>query len=111
VPVIKDGVHAVEIDLQTLELRIRGQSLRALDSDMACEKDIVHLFGTSAGTMQCTVDGENENRKSRYLVGVGYLLEYWTHDRKLMEMYEDFDRDYDPSELFPSEEWISEASH
>ena len=42
------------------------------------------------------------------MVGVGYTIEYWRPDQKLMELYEDFDRDYDPSELFPSEEWIAE---
>lgn len=41
-------------------------------------------------------------------MGVGYTIEFWSQDQKLMEQYEDFDRDYDPSELFPTEEWIAE---
>ena len=63
IPVVKDGIHVVEVDIQTLELRVRGQSLRALDTDIARNSDIKHLFGDSAGTMQCTVESDNENRK------------------------------------------------
>ncbi len=108
VPEVKDGVHAVEIDLQTMELRVRGQSLQALDSEIANDRDVRVLFGNNSGTLQCTMEGNFQHRKSRYLVGVGYTVDFWTPDPKLLELPEDYDRDYDPSELFPSEEWIGE---
>lgn len=36
----------------------------------------------------------------------------WGPDPKLMEMYEEHDRDYDPAELFgTTEEWIALVRH
>ena len=109
VPLVKDGVYAVEIDLQTLELRMRGTSLRALDTQIANNEDIQFLFGEQARMIQCTVEGTYEHKKSRYLVGLGYQLDFWDQDQKLRPMYETYDRDYDPNELFQSEEWIAEV--
>lgn len=108
IPLVKEGVYPVEIDLQTLELRIRGTSLRALDSDIANNEDVEFLFGKQAGMIQCTEDGTYEHKKSRYLVGLGYQLELWRADKELKPMYDNFDREYDPSELFQSEEWVAD---
>lgn len=108
IPEMKEGVAAVELDIQTLELRLRGTSLRALDTGIAKNQDMKRLFGTRTGTMQCIVEGSFENMESRLLVGLNYGLEWWTKDDGLHDMYEDYDREYDPNEFGPEEEWIGE---
>lgn len=106
---MKEGVAAVELDIQTYELRMRGTSLRALDTSIAANPDMKHLFGSRTGTMQCIVDGSYEHMEARFLVGLGYTVNEWTSDEALRDMYEDFDREYDPNEFHAEEEWIGEV--
>ena len=105
---MKEGIAAVELDVQTYELRMRGTSLRALDTAIAGDRDMKHLFGSRTGTMQCIVDGSYEHMEARFLVGVGYTVNQWTPDDGLRDMYEEFDREYDPNEFHAEEEWIGE---
>jgi hypothetical protein len=35
------------------------------------------------------------------------MLESWANDDRLKEMDEDYDREYDPAELAPTEQWCA----
>eukprot|EP00397_Hematodinium_sp_SG-2012_P000007 GEMP01000007.1.p1 GENE.GEMP01000007.1~~GEMP01000007.1.p1 ORF type:complete len:5820 (+),score=1409.10 GEMP01000007.1:169-17628(+) len=97
----------VEFNLQTCQFIVRGQRLNALDTDIAHNKDVIEVFGQNAHTMQCIVIESSEDRETRFLVSEGKKLEYWTQDpKRLPEPIHD--RDYDPDELGPTEQWVGE---
>jgi hypothetical protein len=48
-----------------------------------------------------------ENRQRFRLVGLNHELEYWPTSHKVCPpLSEEWERDYDPADLFDSEKWI-----
>lgn len=97
----------VEVNLQLLQVTIRGEHVMALDEDIAMEDDVTMLFGEGCMTMQCAVLGNHENMRDRRLISHPFALQAWTPDEDLPFMAPG--RLYKPSELAPSEQWLCDV--
>eukprot|EP01012_Entosiphon_sulcatum_P009332 TRINITY_DN1521_c0_g2_i1.p1 TRINITY_DN1521_c0_g2~~TRINITY_DN1521_c0_g2_i1.p1 ORF type:complete len:4962 (-),score=1074.52 TRINITY_DN1521_c0_g2_i1:73-14958(-) len=95
----------LELNLQILQLTLRASNLQALDSEMANNEDVKAVFQDVTDSMQCAVVESAQNRQWVRLVGRDHDIHWWTtKDDDVAEQL--VDRDYDPGELFPSEQWI-----
>ena len=96
----------VEMDLQLGQMTLRSRHLSALPSDVANHPDVLRLFGEA--TIQASTLEEGEHRKRYRLVGLGHELQYWhTEHKSAPPVSDEWERQYDPSELYPSEKWIA----
>lgn len=104
-PQIPDDVElGVEIDLQAVQLTLRSAHLQALDSVIASDLDVQGIFGKSS--MQVTIVEATEHRLWVSLTGRHHDIQYWrTPDER--PCIQEFDRDYNPGELFETEQWIA----
>ena len=104
-PEVSDDLeHGVEIDFQALQLTLKAAHLQALDSAIASDLDVQSIFGKTS--MQVTIVETTENRLWVSLTGRNYDIQYWkTPDER--PCLQEYDRDYNPGELFETEEWIA----
>lgn len=96
----------VEMDLQIGQMTLRSKHLQALRSTVANHPDVKLIFGEN--TMQASLLERAEHRKKFRLVGLQHELEVWQQGHNdCPPLGEEWDREYDPSELEPSERWIA----
>ena len=96
----------VEMDLNIGQMTLRSMHLMALDSNIANQPDVSMIFGQS--TMQASLTEKAENRQCYNLVGRNHALEYWQGPHAATPpLGDEWGRDYDPSDLFKSEQWIA----
>ena len=99
------GMLGVEIDCQLGQMTLRSKHLAALVSDIANHRDVIGVFGDS--TIQASLIERAEHRQVYRLVGLHHELEYWpTAHTVCPPLGDEWDREYDPAELFDSELWI-----
>ena len=111
---VSDRDPPVEVNIQLLQVTMRGQFLMALDKSIAGDDDMVELFGNSTGTVQCTMTGNYEHMQERaQFASYPFKLQLWTPDRRLpaqpptgMLM---LGRQYAAAELAKHEMWVAEA--
>eukprot|EP01012_Entosiphon_sulcatum_P007139 TRINITY_DN13559_c0_g1_i1.p1 TRINITY_DN13559_c0_g1~~TRINITY_DN13559_c0_g1_i1.p1 ORF type:complete len:4669 (-),score=764.85 TRINITY_DN13559_c0_g1_i1:3029-17035(-) len=109
IPLTADGEHNVEINLQTLQLTFKTAHLKALDSVIAGDQDVVTVFSHAArggglGTMQCATVENAMHREWIRLVGQDHDVQFWkTEDPRLA--LTDNDREF-PDDLADSEQWV-----
>ena len=95
----------VEMDLQLGQMTLRSRHLSALPTDVANNRDVLELFGES--TIQASTLESGEHRRKYRLVGLSHELHYWhTPHMSCSPMSDQFEREYNPTELFNSETWI-----
>ena len=83
----------------------RSSNLKALDSGIASNGDMNRIFPEDVSSMQCAVVQSTTNREWVRLVGRDHDVHWWhTRDTDIPE--QTLDREYDPGELLPGEEWI-----
>jgi hypothetical protein len=100
-----DGKLGVELDLMLAQMTLRSRHLSALEMEIANDPDVRLLFGTS--NMQASLLERAEHCDKYRLVGLQHDLSYWkTPHMESPALADEWDRDYDPSELFESESWI-----
>ena len=93
----------VEIDLSLAQMTLRSSHLKALDTAIASNEDVLEVFGASS--MQAATLQSAEHREWVRLVGRSCDLQYWkTPDARPDPQV--FDREYQPGELEESEQWI-----
>ena len=96
----------VELDLQIGQMTLRNRHLSALRSEILNHKDVKAVFG-ACGTIQASQLSYATNREAFRLVGLKHDISYWyTVDTSTAPVSDEWERQYDPSELFPSERWI-----
>ena len=99
-PALETGIS---IDLQTAQLTLKSSHMQALDTAIAADLDVQLIFGSKS--MQASTIESTEHRKWVHLVGRGYDIQYWrTPDQRTCSV--EYDRDYGPGVVEPSEEWI-----
>lgn len=104
--VADNGMLGVEIDVQMGQMTLRSKHLAALPSDIANHPDVLMIFGDA--TMQASLLEKAENRQRYRLVGLNHELEFWPTEHTICPSLGDqWEREYDPSELFDSEKWIA----
>jgi len=103
------GMLGVEIDVQLGQMTLRSKHLAALATDIANHPDVVKIFGDS--TIQASLSERTENRQRFRLIGLNHEVDYWptAHD-VCPPLGEEWEREYDPAEMFDTEKWIISVS-
>jgi len=100
------GMLGVEIDVQIGQMTLRSKHLSALIPEIANHPDVARIFGDA--TIQASLVELAEHRHRYRLVGLSHELEYWPSAHKSCPPLADqWERDYDPANLFDSEHWIA----
>eukprot|EP00808_Paulinella_micropora_P008730 g77250.t1 len=100
------GLLGVEMDLQIGQMTLRSRHLSALPSNVASHPDVKMLFGDQ--TIQASLLEQAEHRIGYRLVGLNHDVQYWQSAHvECPPLGDQWERDYDPSELFESEQWIA----
>ena len=109
VPYVSDGEYAIELDLNTIELRVAGGFLQSLDEDIIRNEDVHLVLGKNSSAFQCIRIFDSEHCRERKTIGVKtpVLIRAWTEENK-MDALNAFEREYAPLELDDNEIWISE---
>jgi hypothetical protein len=103
------GMLGVEMDLQVGQMTLRSKHLAALIPEIANHTDVNMIFGDA--TIQASLVESAEHRQRYRLVGLNHELEYWpTVHYVCPPLAEQWEREYDPAELFDSEKWITSVS-
>lgn len=96
----------VEMDFQIGQMTLRSKHLMALDSKIANQPDVGLIFGES--TMQASLIERAEHCQRYTLVGKHHDIAFWEGAHCMTPpLGDEWGRDYDPSELFHSEQWIA----
>jgi hypothetical protein len=99
------GMLGVEIDVQMGQMTLRSKHLSALGSHIANHPDVIKIFGDA--TIQASLIEKAEHRERYRLVGLNHELEFWpTAHTVCPPLGDEWERDYDPADLFDSERWI-----
>lgn len=103
------GMLGVEIDVQLGQMTLRSKHLAALESEIANHPDVTMVFGDS--TIQASLIERAEYRQCYRLVGLNHELQYWPAPHTVCPpLGDEWEREYDPAELFDSERWIVNVS-
>ena len=95
----------VEMDLQLGQMTLRSRHLSALPSDVANHPDVLRLFGEA--TIQASTLEEGEHRRC-YAWSAWARIAVLAHKHKATPPVSDeWERQYNPSELYSSEKWIA----
>ena len=104
--VADNGMLGVEIDVQLGQMTLRSKHLSALATDIANHPDVRMIFGDA--TMQASLVERAEHREVFRLVGLNHELHYWrTKHDVCPPLGDEWEREYDPADLFDSEKWIA----
>ncbi|KAL1524752.1 hypothetical protein AB1Y20_019635 [Prymnesium parvum] len=106
-PTIGERDAPVEINLQCLQVTMRGEFYMALDDRIAQDDDMVELFGKDCKTMQCAMTGSFAYMQERRLAGLPFRLQYWEVDGDLP--FDTLGRLYRPDDLEPHEAWVAQV--
>lgn len=97
----------VEMDLQIGQMTLRSKHLAALNTAIANNADVMDIF-SGKGTIQASQLEDAEFRKRYRLVGLNHELDHWPTPHKACQPLSGcWERTYDPSELFPTEQWMA----
>ena len=96
----------VELDLQLGQMTLRSRHLSALDAEILGRPDVQTVFG-ACGTIQASQLTQASDCVTYRLVGLKHELSTWSAETNPAPMSEQWERQYDPSELFPTEKWVS----
>ena len=97
----------VEMDLQIGQMTLRSKHLAALASNIANNPDVMDIF-SGKGTIQASQLEDAEFRQRYRLVGLNHELDFWASGHKAcLPLSGCWERTYDPSELFPTEQWVA----
>ena len=99
----KDLDMGVEVNLQFCSLTLKSNHLQALNQPMSNDADVVAVFGLRS--LQCAIVEEAEHRNWYRLIGRQHDLQWWDPDDR--GDLQKLDREYDPSGMPPSEQWIT----
>eukprot|EP00457_Paulinella_chromatophora_P000002 gb/GEZN01000002.1/.p1 GENE.gb/GEZN01000002.1/~~gb/GEZN01000002.1/.p1 ORF type:complete len:6816 (+),score=1425.09 gb/GEZN01000002.1/:114-20561(+) len=100
------GLLGVEMDLQIGQMTLRSRHLSALPTNIASHPDVKMLFGDQ--TIQASLLEQAEHRIGYRLVGLNHDVQFWqSAHTECPPLGEQWERDYDPSELFPEEQWVA----
>ena len=110
VGVVDDSGHlGVEMDIQVGQMTLRSKHLSALPSEVAQRQDVLDVFGDA--TIQASLIQKSEHRTCYRLVGLNHELEFWPSPHTLCPpLGDEWDREYDPADLFETEKWIPSVS-
>jgi hypothetical protein len=104
------GMLGVEIDVQMGQMTLRSKHLSALASNIANHPDVIKIFGDA--TIQASLVEKAEHRERYRLVGLNHELEFWpTAHTVCPPLGDEWERDYDPADLFDSERWIIDVRY
>eukprot|EP01038_Epipyxis_sp_PR26KG_P004031 gene4031-5768_t len=104
--VADNGMLGVEIDVQMGQMTLRSKHLAALETNIANHPDVTLIFGDA--TMQASLIEKAEHRQRFRLVGLNHELEYWPSSHTVCPpLGDEWEREYDPADLFDSERWIA----
>jgi hypothetical protein len=107
--VADNGMLGVEMDLQLGQMTLRSKHLAALIPDIANHTDVNMIFGDA--TIQASLVESAEHRQRYRLVGLNHEIEYWPSVHYVCPpLADEWEREYDPAELFDSEKWITSVS-
>jgi hypothetical protein len=85
--------RGVEVDLQTCQRTVQSSHLKALDSNLANDPDVIAVFGRQV--MQGATIEATQNCKTIHLLGRNHNIAHWITLDKRPDLHE-FDRDYNP---------------
>lgn len=106
--VADNGMLGVEIDVQLGQMTLRSKHLAALGTEIANHPDVRSIFGDS--TMQASMIEMSEHRLIYRLVGLNHELHYWrTAHNVCPPLGDEWEREYDPAELYDTEKWIAQV--
>jgi len=105
VTVQEEDVQDEEISMQTWNLTMRNNQLKALDTEIQQNGDVMEVFQTN-GTMQCVVKESAVHRDWISMLGRDHDIHYWKDGDPNGGAEQILDRDYDPGYLPKSETWI-----
>ena len=119
-----DGEFGFEVNLQLMEVVMKGNAPHALDPAIAMYPGLLRLLGEDGGakngrgtrttpkTKQVVDVGRHEKRVSVYVLNEGLLIERWTGDER-QALYDDgsdpFDREYCDEEIEEHERWVAQV--
>lgn len=97
--------YGVEMDLQLGQMTLRSRHLSALPPTIAGHADVVELFGDA--TIQASTIETAQHRAKYHLVGLGHEVHNWSTPHTCCSpMPDQWERTYDPAELYESEQWL-----
>ena len=97
------------MDVQVGQMTLRSKHLSALLPDIANHPDVNMIFGDA--TIQASLIESAEHRFRYRLVGLNCEIDYWpTTHYVCPPLADEYEREYDPAELFDSEKWITSVS-
>ena len=96
----------VEINLQLMQVMMRGEFLMALDERIALDDDMRTIFGGDCETMQCMMSGSFEQMQHRRLESLPFELQQWAPDETLPSFA--VGRAYRPDEFDAHEQWVAD---
>lgn len=85
-------------------MTLHSKHLSALSSDIANHRDVKLILHDT--TIQASLLEWSEHRSRYKLVGLMHDLEYWNGHGACPVLGDEWEREYEPSELFDSEKWI-----
>jgi len=101
--------EGVEIDLQLGLMTLQSKHISALDTVLANHSDVKNIFGQTI--IQASRYENSSNRKCFRLIGLNHEIHYWyTAHCACPPMADEWEREYDPAQLFDSEKWIVPVS-
>ena len=92
----------IEFNLQLSQLSLKSNHIEALTEPMSNDRDVLTVFGPRS--LQAIVLEEAKRRTWFRLLGRNMDLQYWDPDDRTAT--QEFDREYDPSEMPEHEQWI-----
>ena len=98
----EDSAHET-IDLGLAQLTLRSSHLKALETAIAANEDVITIFGRQS--MQAATLQSAEHREWVRLVGRNSDLQFWKSPDPRSEA-QVFDREYAPGDVEASEQWI-----
>lgn len=75
----------VEVNVQLMQVMMKGRFLLALESRFADHPDMQTLFGENQSTMQCVKIGDYTHMEERRLVSHPFSLQLWDEDPRPIE--------------------------
>jgi hypothetical protein len=107
---VTDRDSQVEVNLQLLQVMMRGRFLTALQQEFMEHDDFVNLFGKTQSTLQCIMSGNYEHMKERILISHPFHLQMWDKEPRLEPPVPPrHAKLYKPAHLPIANTWIAEV--
>ena len=106
---VRNSRYPVELDLNTIEMRVHGGTMVLLDEEIAGNRDVRYLLGMNLGSLQCVHISNTSVCRQRKMIGTRtpVYIHAWSEEREMQDVG-DYLAEYDPAILDDGDCWISE---